>query len=237
MSSFALDNSRFRSANQTRNGTATTVKFVTTQVTHTVVEDEHEALPIPTRTRTARFTRLAHSHSTRQVVTITGFKNSVIGVSASPSNGTFATGSGDNLVCVWNYGDRPVGPAGGVSDGVTAAAAINSASSRSPSAEKLSQPSSSSPREGRREDDGGHSSFGRASPGKGGGGGGGSGGRGDADSHKSRGGGGGGVAQKGDGSGGAAVTNGKERGSPPSSSPPPSDRDRKLPGSGGGGKR
>ncbi|CAM9882994.1 unnamed protein product, partial [Hapterophycus canaliculatus] len=37
------------------------------------------------------------------VATITGFKNSIIGVSASPSNGTFATGSGDNLVCVWNY--------------------------------------------------------------------------------------------------------------------------------------
>jgi len=35
----------------------------------------------------------------------------VIGVSASPSDGTFATGSGDNLVCVWNYGDRPTGHA------------------------------------------------------------------------------------------------------------------------------
>ena len=46
-----------------------------------------------------------------QVATITGFRNSVIGVSASPTKGTFATGSGDNLVCVWNYGERSVGGA------------------------------------------------------------------------------------------------------------------------------
>ncbi|CAM9994099.1 unnamed protein product, partial [Ectocarpus sp. 8 AP-2014] len=39
----------------------------------------------------------------KRVATITGFKNSVIGVSASPFNSMFATGSGDNLVCVWNY--------------------------------------------------------------------------------------------------------------------------------------
>lgn len=43
-----------------------------------------------------------------QVATITGFKNSVIGVSASPTKDTFATGSGDNLVCVWNFGERSV---------------------------------------------------------------------------------------------------------------------------------
>ncbi|CAM9406871.1 unnamed protein product, partial [Discosporangium mesarthrocarpum] len=41
----------------------------------------------------------------KQVATVTGFKNSVIGVSASPTNGMFATGSGDNLVCVWKYSD------------------------------------------------------------------------------------------------------------------------------------
>ena len=60
-------------------------------------------------------TRKTTEHT--QVATVTGFKNSVIGVSVSPTRGMFATGSGDNLVCVWKYSDILPGDADGSNGG------------------------------------------------------------------------------------------------------------------------
>lgn len=169
--------------------------------------------------------RRLFSHSHTQVAAITGFKNSVIGVSASPSNGTFATGSGDNLVCVWNYGDRADRdhPAAGPSSSSAAARSSSPASARSSSAEKpassSSRPNSSAPRE---EGGGGapYSSPGRASPSKGlkgskGVGSGSGSGREDGDGSSNIRGGGGAVQKGGGGAGGGSgMTNGRGRVSP-----------------------
>ncbi|CAN0528017.1 unnamed protein product, partial [Ectocarpus sp. 12 AP-2014] len=150
----------------------------------------------------------------KRVATITGFKNSVIGVSASPFNSMFATGSGDNLVCVWNYGDRDDYRR---QSGNTAVAPASSG--RSSSAEKPRPPSRSSRSASppipsasslRKDDRASSPSPLRASPGRGGRGG-------DGDGGSSRGRGAVGLVEKGrGGSAGAGATNGKGRTSPSS---------------------
>jgi hypothetical protein len=39
----------------------------------------------------------------KRTLVLGGFLNSVIGVGASPTESLFATGGGDNVVCVWKY--------------------------------------------------------------------------------------------------------------------------------------
>jgi general transcriptional corepressor TUP1 len=41
--------------------------------------------------------------SSRAMLTLTGYRNSVISVAPSPSSPYFATGSGDCLAVVWKY--------------------------------------------------------------------------------------------------------------------------------------